>query len=180
MIQFRCPDCGELLQTRPEYVGEEVQCTCGQYIIVPESDDLTGAPGSGRRSDYDEDWDEPRSGRGSSHSRYDEDDYDRGRSERRTSGRDDYKRERTGWERGARRDPYDDYDDYPRRRRRRRECRACGSPEPPLRRERISEGGWIVFGVLACFPCCWPFCWIPLITMKEDYLVCYECRATWR
>jgi DNA-directed RNA polymerase subunit RPC12/RpoP len=70
---------------------------------------------------------------------------------------------------GARR-RYDDEDDYDRRRGFR--CPYCGTDEPPIRRSRVSTGGWIVF--VALLFVCLPLFWVGLL-MTEEYTVCYDC-----
>jgi LITAF-like zinc ribbon domain len=51
-------------------------------------------------------------------------------------------------------------------------CPFCQTTYPPLLRQRISAGGWIVFVALLLF--CFPFCFIGLL-IKESYRVCAGC-----
>jgi hypothetical protein len=53
-------------------------------------------------------------------------------------------------------------------------CPYCHSPAPPFTVQKISEGGWIVFGLMLFF--CLPLFWIGLL-MKEDQRFCSNCRA---
>lgn len=72
-------------------------------------------------------------------------------------------------------DDDDDLSDLRRSSRRRRseyDCPSCGCPDEPIRRQQISQAGWITFAVLMFF--CWPLCWIGLL-MNEDYLECGDC-----
>ncbi len=79
-----------------------------------------------------------------------------------------------------RREEYDEeeeYDDRPSRRRRRGGigCPYCGSTERPRTTEEISTTGWVLFAVLVML--CWPLCWIPLISCKEQRRYCMDCRG---
>src|SRR5262249_45328259 len=75
--------------------------------------------------------------------------------------------------------PVDGYDAYPDRRRRRRgrgfRCPFCDSTEPPVTREELGSEAWILFVVLLLFFI--PLCWLPFVTMKKRYRVCYDCGA---
>ena len=51
-------------------------------------------------------------------------------------------------------------------------CPFCHSRERPVRRNRTSLAGWIVFAVvLFCF---FPLCWLGFF-IREKYHVCYDC-----
>ena len=74
-------------------------------------------------------------------------------------------------------DDEEDDDDYRGRRRNTRRgarCRCCDSKLEIVRREQISQGGWIVFAVMLLV--CWPLFFIGLM-MKEEYMACADCGA---
>jgi hypothetical protein len=52
------------------------------------------------------------------------------------------------------------------------QCPYCRTNMPPIVRQRISVGGWVVFAVLLTV--CFPLCWIGLL-MKEDQYQCVQC-----
>ena len=73
----------------------------------------------------------------------------------------------------------DEDDDRPRRRKRMPresdfECPYCGCEILPIRVEKISVAGWVVFAVLIVSPC-FPLFFLGLF-MKENYEECVECH----
>lgn len=85
--------------------------------------------------------------------------------------------------RRRRRDDDDDYDDRPRRSRGRDRdedlrgfrCPFCACRQPPDIRYKVSTAGWIWFIILFCGVCTIFICWIPLLTLRDEYRVCSEC-----
>lgn len=57
-------------------------------------------------------------------------------------------------------------------------CRACGFSGYGQVTSRVSTGGWIlfIFLTLACVTI--PFCWIPLVTMKDKRVACPNCGGS--
>jgi uncharacterized membrane protein len=55
------------------------------------------------------------------------------------------------------------------------QCRACGHVGHAAISTKISTNGWIVFAIMLFL--CLPFCWIPLLGMKERKAVCPQCRV---
>jgi hypothetical protein len=56
-------------------------------------------------------------------------------------------------------------------------CPYCYSQEWPRERSRITNSGWIIFGLLLfCFP---PLCWLGIL-LRETYPVCRGCGAALR
>ena len=52
-------------------------------------------------------------------------------------------------------------------------CPYCKSPAPPFTVQKISDAGWIVFGLMLLM--CFPLFWIGLL-MKDDQRFCSACR----
>jgi predicted RNA-binding Zn-ribbon protein involved in translation (DUF1610 family) len=70
----------------------------------------------------------------------------------------------------------DDDDDLDRREERTGfRCPYCGSRSPPILKNKVSPGGWVLFVVCLLFVITILFCWVPLLFMKEDYRVCSSC-----
>jgi hypothetical protein len=55
------------------------------------------------------------------------------------------------------------------------ECPICHSPYPPYYKTRATTAAWILFVVLILGACTIPFCWIPLVFMRERMTVCSSC-----
>lgn len=53
-------------------------------------------------------------------------------------------------------------------------CPFCGCTQPAIPKNEISQGGWILFAVLAVVFL--PLCWIGLL-MSDTYYACYDCGA---
>ncbi len=82
------------------------------------------------------------------------------------------------------RDDYDDeYDDDRRPRGNTRadrggsrfNCPFCSSNSPPIRKQKISTAGWVLFVILLIG--CFPLCVIGLF-ITEDHRVCSDCGIT--
>ncbi len=54
-------------------------------------------------------------------------------------------------------------------------CRACGFAGNAMVFSKVTTGGWVLFGLLLLM--CFPFCWIPLISMKEHGAKCPRCKV---
>jgi len=54
-------------------------------------------------------------------------------------------------------------------------CPYCRTDRPPIVRQGVSAGGWVLFVVMLLFVLTILFCWIPLVFMKDDYRVCSGC-----
>jgi predicted Zn finger-like uncharacterized protein len=55
-------------------------------------------------------------------------------------------------------------------------CPFCKADMIPLRRSRVSQAGWLTFFILLMIVFCgWPFCWIPLLVMRDQFRQCAYC-----
>ena len=171
-----CPTCNAILQTADSSVGTTVSCPkCAAEMLIPPP--LDSAPDSPTPATYDvpppnsypipklaKSVHRPPAPPPTYHPAEDRDDDDEPRPSRRRS------------KRSRRDDDEDDDDAYGERRPSRRgaRCRCCDSKLYPVRREQISQGGWIVFAVMLLV--CWPLFFIGLL-MKEEYMACADCGA---
>ena len=57
------------------------------------------------------------------------------------------------------------------------QCKACGHVGQAMIASKISTGGWILFAILLLACVTTPFCWIPLVAMKDRHPECPRCRA---
>lgn len=55
-------------------------------------------------------------------------------------------------------------------------CRSCGYTGQMRYSQKVSTGGWILFAICLVFVVCIPFCWVPLVAMKDTAYVCPCCH----
>lgn len=54
-------------------------------------------------------------------------------------------------------------------------CPYCQAAARPRIEQKITQAGWVVFTILILSVIGIPFCWIPLIGMKEEVRSCSQC-----
>lgn len=57
------------------------------------------------------------------------------------------------------------------------QCRACGHVGQAKQAGKTSTAGWILFVVMLCACVTTPFCWVPLLALRDKHLECPRCRA---
>ncbi|WP_437591478.1 LITAF-like zinc ribbon domain-containing protein [Sorangium sp. So ce1000] len=57
-------------------------------------------------------------------------------------------------------------------------CPRCRVPGTyPVEHQKASGAAWVIFFACIIFCITIPFCWLPLVLMKERRLLCSHCRA---